>query len=258
MDNSKSILEEVFKKDCDDYQLRRLYALLDKAKIIIGKCLKNRNDDKYIESQINEFRNECQWAKGFIREEFNSTKKEKVEENVLPVEVTDKYIDDWKNYIAKMIEWIKKAIQNGKYDRWEYEQLYNLRDSLIERASNFYQTFCSKYKLETKQYEQEIEQRKRQKNAEENTSIESGQKENDGEENNTGTKTSPLAALKNPVSCVVVGGVIHKRSDNIATKLKKQRYNVIKTGGKYYCEAEDAAVLWPKWKKYWQKHTNTI
>lgn len=78
------------------------------------------------------------------------------------------------------------------------------------------------------------------------------------EKNNAGTKISPLAALKNPVSCVDVSVVIRKRSDNIATKLINHNYKVIKIGRKNYCDAEDAAVLWPKWKKHWQEHTNTI
>ncbi|MHC4495136.1 MAG: hypothetical protein ACYSYM_04855 [Planctomycetota bacterium] len=62
-----------------------------------------------------------------------------------------------------------------------------------------------------------------------------------------------LSNLKTPVACGDVAGIIHKRSDNVARTLKGKRYPVVKAGGKYYCEAEDAAVIWPKWKNHWQK-----
>jgi hypothetical protein len=28
---------------------------------------------------------------------------------------------------------------------------------------------------------------------------------------------------------------------------------VILLGNKYYCNAEHAALVWPKWKKYWKE-----
>jgi hypothetical protein len=72
------------------------------------------------------------------------------------------------------------------------------------------------------------------------------------EQKATGTNTSPLSSLKNPVTCAEVGGIIRKRSDNIAAELKKHRYPVVKSNRKNYCNAEDAAVLWPKWKRHCQ------
>jgi hypothetical protein len=68
----------------------------------------------------------------------------------------------------------------------------------------------------------------------------------------TVTNAAPLATLKNPVACVEVGCYISKRPDNIATSLKNHNYSVVKSGRKNYCNAEDAGVLWPKWKKHWQ------
>ena len=35
--------------------------------------------------------------------------------------------------------------------------------------------------------------------------------------------------------------------------LRGKKYPVVEAGGKCYCSAEHAAVVWPKWKKYWQK-----
>jgi len=62
-----------------------------------------------------------------------------------------------------------------------------------------------------------------------------------------------LKSLKNPVPCTDVSGIIRVRSDNIARRLKAGRYPVVKLGKKNYCDADDAAVLWPKWKKHWQE-----
>lgn len=59
-----------------------------------------------------------------------------------------------------------------------------------------------------------------------------------------------LEDLENPVPCTEVSGITRIRSDNIARTLKSHKYPVVKSGGKYYCNAEHAAVLWPKWKKY--------
>ena len=65
-------------------------------------------------------------------------------------------------------------------------------------------------------------------------------------------KEPPLAVLKNPMTCAEIGGIIHKRSDNIAQTLKRSKYPVVKSNRRYYCNAEDAGILWPKWKKHWQ------
>jgi hypothetical protein len=66
----------------------------------------------------------------------------------------------------------------------------------------------------------------------------------------------PLSVLKNPVTCVEISGIIRRRSDNIAAKLKKSGYPVVKSNRRYYCDAEHAGVLWPKWKKHWQNKQN--
>ena len=62
-----------------------------------------------------------------------------------------------------------------------------------------------------------------------------------------------LNGLENPVPCVQVSAITRVRSDNIARTLKAHQYPVVIAGRKNYCNAEHAAVLWPKWKKHWQK-----
>ncbi len=62
-----------------------------------------------------------------------------------------------------------------------------------------------------------------------------------------------LKNLENAVACSEVGGIIHRRSDNIARTLRSRRYPVVTEGGKTYCDAEDAAVVWPVWKKHLEK-----
>ena len=68
-------------------------------------------------------------------------------------------------------------------------------------------------------------------------------------------RSEKLADLENPVACVdvrkIVGG--HSRSDNIARRLRAGKYPVVREGNKCYCDAEHAALIWPKWKKYWKK-----
>jgi len=66
-------------------------------------------------------------------------------------------------------------------------------------------------------------------------------------------KGPSLDSLESPMPCSIIAGIVHKRSDNIARTLKAHRYPVVKAGKKNYCNADDAAVLWPKWKKYWQQ-----
>ena len=77
-----------------------------------------------------------------------------------------------------------------------------------------------------------------------------------------------LSDLKNPVACVEVAAAVRldpdnrkkpknerkrPRSDNIARKLRRSGCPVILDGKKFYCEAKDAALIWPEYKKYWKK-----
>lgn len=59
--------------------------------------------------------------------------------------------------------------------------------------------------------------------------------------------------LKNPIPCKQVADIIHKRSDNVARTLRNNEYPLEKISGKWFCDAEHAAVIWRKWKKYWQE-----
>jgi len=71
------------------------------------------------------------------------------------------------------------------------------------------------------------------------------------QERRRGVKT--LADLDDPVACVEVQKILRVRSDNIKRKLGKNNYPVVKSGGINYCNSEDVAVLWPKWKKHIKK-----
>lgn len=57
----------------------------------------------------------------------------------------------------------------------------------------------------------------------------------------------------NYVLCTTIAGIVHKRSDAIARTLKNARYNVIKVNNKNYCDPDQAAALFPKWKNYLKK-----
>jgi len=56
----------------------------------------------------------------------------------------------------------------------------------------------------------------------------------------------------NYIACVQIAGIIRKRSDAIARTLRTSKYPVIKKANKNYCNPEHAALIWPKWKKYWK------
>jgi len=73
---------------------------------------------------------------------------------------------------------------------------------------------------------------------------------------NSENASSAIQKLTNPVTCATVAAIAHKRSDNIARTLRSRRYRVIIEGRKSYCDAEEAAVLWPKWKEHWQEQRN--
>jgi hypothetical protein len=71
-------------------------------------------------------------------------------------------------------------------------------------------------------------------------------------------KLMTLSDFEHPVPCSLVAGIVRKRSDNVARSLKNHKYPVILSCDKYYCDAEHAAVLWPKWKKYWKEKQEEI
>jgi len=67
------------------------------------------------------------------------------------------------------------------------------------------------------------------------------------------SKKLTLDDLVNPVTCQLVAGIIRKRPFSVARSLKNNCYPVIKSGHKNYCNADHAAIIWPKWKAYWKK-----
>lgn len=67
------------------------------------------------------------------------------------------------------------------------------------------------------------------------------------------SNANKLACFQNPVLCSEVAKIVHKRSDNIARRLRAGKYLVVIEGNKCYCDAEHAALIWPKWKKHWKK-----
>ena len=62
-----------------------------------------------------------------------------------------------------------------------------------------------------------------------------------------------LQDLEFPVKCTLVQDITRIRSDNVVRKLRSHGCSLVKAGSGYYCQAEDAAVIWPKWKKYWSQ-----
>ena len=59
------------------------------------------------------------------------------------------------------------------------------------------------------------------------------------------------------VACSEISGIIRKPLDAIARTLRAAGYPVIKKAGKNYCDPNQAAVLFPKWKKHlknWQEN----
>jgi hypothetical protein len=55
---------------------------------------------------------------------------------------------------------------------------------------------------------------------------------------------------QNLISCIEISSIIRMRSDAIARTLKASKYPVVKKAGKNYCDTNQAAVLFPKWKKH--------
>jgi len=61
-------------------------------------------------------------------------------------------------------------------------------------------------------------------------------------------ETTKLPA--NYILCTTIAGIVRKRSDAIARTLKNAHYPVIKVNNKNYCNPDQAAAIFPKWKKY--------
>lgn len=55
------------------------------------------------------------------------------------------------------------------------------------------------------------------------------------------------------VSCGYIAGIIRRRPYSIARTLRAANYPVERKANKNYCNPEHAAVLFPKWKKYWRE-----
>jgi hypothetical protein len=68
------------------------------------------------------------------------------------------------------------------------------------------------------------------------------------------TKSFSLDDLEHPVKCTVVARIVREHSHNIASKLKRHQYPIVKVARKNYCEVEHAAILYPKKRKALEKH----
>ena len=179
MDNSKSPLLELLRKHYDDdYQPKRLYNLLDEAKALLKRCFKHKGNEKYARLELDGFSKECQWAKGWIRDEH-------AKNPALSVGEKDRYLKDWVAYIDRIYQWLQSSFRKGKADFIEYERLQNIRDGLFERSSIFYQAAITQYEDETKRLRNEIRANLASKKAEDKSkpqrkagqgSIESGEK----------------------------------------------------------------------------------
>lgn len=67
-------------------------------------------------------------------------------------------------------------------------------------------------------------------------------------------KSFSLDDLEHPVKCTVVAEIVRGMSHNIAAKLKRHQYPVVKVARHNYCEVEHAAILYPKKRKALEKH----
>lgn len=67
-------------------------------------------------------------------------------------------------------------------------------------------------------------------------------------------KSFSLDDLKHPVKCTVVAEIVRGMSHNIAAKLNRHGYPVVKVARHNYCEVEHAAILYPKKRKALEKH----
>ena len=82
--------------------------------------------------------------------------------------------------------------------------------------------------------------------------LEQGKKEVALDKNKA--KSFSLDDLEHPVKCTVVAKIVREMSHNIANKLKRHKYPVVKVARKNYCEVEHAAILYPKKRRALEKH----
>ena len=66
---------------------------------------------------------------------------------------------------------------------------------------------------------------------------------------------STLSDLDDPISCAQVAAIVHEQSHNIANKLKRHEYPVLKIANKYYCEMAHAMVMWPQKRQALNKYS---
>jgi len=82
--------------------------------------------------------------------------------------------------------------------------------------------------------------------------LEQGKKEVALDKNKA--KGFSLDDLEHPVKCTVVAKIVRGMSHNIAAKLKRHQYPVVKVARHNYCEVEHAAILYPKKRRALEKY----
>lgn len=67
-------------------------------------------------------------------------------------------------------------------------------------------------------------------------------------------KKTALDDLENPIKCTQVAEIVREMSHNIAAKLKRRDYPVVKSARKNYCEVKHAMILWPQKREIFKKY----
>ncbi len=140
LEQLRKLTPEQLSRLADEHQVMRLYNLLDEAKAVFSKCFAAKKKgtlppeklDAYCRGLLDDFGKECQWAKGWVREEHATNP-------AVSPDTKNDYLKDWTTFIDEIYKWLKAALKKGKADFIEYKQLVNQRDGLFERGTLFYQ-----------------------------------------------------------------------------------------------------------------------
>ena len=59
-----------------------------------------------------------------------------------------------------------------------------------------------------------------------------------------------LGEMREPVAVVEVAGIVRKHRTDVTRRLEISNMPVVVVGRKRYCQSGDAAILWPRFKRY--------
>jgi hypothetical protein len=145
MDQNKSVYAEVLDPD---FEVKRLYNLLEHAKQVFARSLKAKKGgvvpadkiDQYCKMLLDKFAADCQWATDYVRQEYHNAP--------ISAELKYHYHSAWSDFIGHIYDWLKYAFDNTKADFIEYEKLKSKRDDLFEQGAILFK--AANDKLESK------------------------------------------------------------------------------------------------------------